>query len=393
MQGMKKVILLLLILSVLILSSQAVTAVGMVGNELNVKGIYEPGQTRTFSYSVGGMPPGGVDVLIEGDLADWLHPSAERIEADQESYAFTVDLVMTEDPLPPSGTIRGKVCIKESPPDTGQMVVALTKSCGLIQMLVLYDGQYPVVKLESDVSADFVNFTLNVRNDGKQGIQSVTADLNIFQLDGSFIEEVTLLPESYPLPSRESVFFSGVLDISTYIPGDYLVKTGVLTDGELSETEKTFTVGSEEVSLVEYTQSLSKGGIQKFEVRAKNEWAEDQDIAVKLKIESETLESTPRLVSAWMPADFDFFVDTSSLDLGDITATLVFTFGDGLISEEEIMISIVEGSGEVVEETEGSSGMSLWLITGIVVAVIIVLGGIIMFIRSRMEDEDEEDDF
>ncbi|MAG60859.1 hypothetical protein CL619_03675 [archaeon] len=383
-------------LVLLILGAQFVFSIGLQGQSLRVETVYVPGTTKTYSYSIGAPPyEGGMTVFSEGDLADWLHTSVDFIESGSGDYSFSVDFIMTEDPLPPSGKQTGKICVQESPPDSGAMVVALTKSCAIFEARVLYDGIYPVISMSIEEGTEQVDFSVTIRNDGKSDVSESSGTIEIIDIvDDTVLETVTLSSESYAIASAASIIMSGSLDITDYTPGTYSANAKVLADGETFESTKNFSVGSEEVSVSDYTNSIELSGIQKFTVNVKNEWAEPQAVSVSLSLGSEKVDAQEQTLEAWEESDFVLYLDTSSFDIGEQTSKLTFSFGDGFSSEESVTVTFIEGTGDPedsAEESEESSGSNIWIIIGGGGLLVLVLVGLVLFIKSRSDEDDEED--
>ncbi|MBT4447051.1 hypothetical protein HOA92_01300 [archaeon] len=391
---LSKLILIVIMVSII---SVSVTAIGLQGSQLFLKGMYESGVTYSYTYTVnfaGTDDQSFVEVTTEGDLADYLHTSVTEIYPLQgDSLEFSVDFIMTDD-LPEAGNRMGRVCVLEA--STGSGVSARTKSCAVFEMFVLHNGIHPAISFSAVEGGSEVDFSLEVTNLGQEDISSSSAIIEIYSPDEELIETLSINGDA--ISSSDVVTLSASYNSVGLVAGDYSAKAYVDTDAESTESLTNFKIGTEDVSVVSFTETVEVNGIQKFEVLVSNEWAGSQDVMLKLNVGSQTVDSDEKTIGKWSEENFLFYLETDDFDYGEQSAFLTIFFADSEQREEELPITIVEKSTDnlVVLENDGSNSLilnnPLFLILGVIVVILVLLGTFFV-IKKKSDAEEKEEMF
>lgn len=388
------ILILILMLSSLFLA-QIVSSVGVSGKTLRVSDIfYEPGGD-TLSYQFKGVvvPEGGAELTVEGDFADWIELSKEELLYDGE-WDFTASIIMNGDVHPPGGETGAKVCVKEKQVSGTGMFGSVVQSCVPFEVVVLYDEAYPVLTMSSSVGVEEVNLTLSVQNYGKETMNVGSGEMVILDYLNSTIDSIPFGVGTV-VQSQKITSVQETVNISNYLPGTYPIETNVFIDDEEYSVQGSFVVGKEDVTLVSFPETIILDGIQRVSITAKNEWADEANVGLELYFGDLLVgTSTPLKINAFGEGSYTIYADTSSFSLGEMTGKVVFSFGDGLTAEESVTFSFVEDGGSNLEENlDEPEGMNVWLIVGVIVVLLILLIGIILFIKSRSEDEFDDEEF
>ncbi len=404
----KSIILFTVSLLLLVLFSAMAHAIGLAGDGLYVQETYSPGETITYSYEVRQSSTdneGTIQVFVEGDLSEYLHPSVDSITpSDGDSFIFTVDFIMEEDNLPEGGIQYGRVCAKEASSEDTGAVVALTQACAVFEILVLYDGKSPSLSFEIEESTGEIEFLLHLSNHGTEDIESSYASLRLYTPDGEEFDSLSIAGGT--VSSSELITMSYSYDITSLTPGDYTALAVVTADDDTIELEKEFTVGSQDITLFDYTRSIELVGIQKLYFTVVNEWAEEQTVDMELNLGAETIDVEEQTIPAWSEAEFILYVDSSNFELGEYTGNLRISFGETL-NEEAVTITFVEEGSLESEESSGAlAGLAMsfgaigenstWLIGGGIGMLVVLLVVVLLYLRRRNyyeEEEDDDDDF
>ncbi len=374
-----------------ILFSQTVFALGIGGTDLLPRTEYVEGTTKSYSYNIRNLESENniVEITKEGELSEWLHISDETLDSET-GFSFSVDLVMTSDPLPEPGVISGNVCASELTGNTGgTMFGVLQKTCIKFRADVLFEGQYPEIKLSPVVGTDTANLSVSISNKGTETISSGNLLIQIIDpAEESVIESFDL--ETTEILSWDSFSETIELDISEYISGVYEYKATFNSDEREYSSTTNFTVGVEDVSLDTYSDSVSLNGIQKLTFNLQNNWALAQTAQFTLVLGTQEVNSESKEIPAWGTEEYNVYLDTSGFDEGEQTGSLLIIFGEDLESEVPVVINFNTRITSVGESyAEGGEGIALWIpITGVIILILVVFVALVYF-KNKKEDEDD----
>lgn len=372
---MKKKIFLLFLVLFSLAYLPGVYGVGIQSENLERKVNFEPNLAVEYSYIIKATTTQPHKIEFDGDLAQYFTavPNSFEMINEGEKKPFTVKMA-----LPPSietpGIHKTRVCASESKSSGGE-VGSMTRSCGVIYVLVFFDGKKLVGTLGvKDINVgDEAVFGLGLENWGKQGIDKVKAKINVYDSSGQVVATVTGPETSIPAKGKitQEVIWA---TSSATLPGQYKALAEIDGDGNKITSEKIFLVGSKNVELAGYTQSLKKGGIQRFEATLKNAWGLPlSNVYFILKVKDQEVKSPSLDLKPWEEGITAAFIDTSSLAEGGNTGK-VKIFYEGETKEVDVTFKVgsEEASGKIKEEAKSSSGKQVYWVIGVILTLAIL---------------------
>ena len=154
-------------------------------------------------------------------------------------------------------------------------------------------------------------------NRGKESI-NITPEINIYS-GKEMVEKLVF--ENRIIESQEEKKLKKILDTKNYKAGDYRA-VGVVDYGERVETEIEFRIGSLNVDIINYTNRILIGGIQKFNIEVESKWnnkIENIYALVSIKLNSTSsldFKTTPVSLNAWKKAKLSGFFETDDFEEG-----------------------------------------------------------------------------
>lgn len=254
---------------------------------------------------------------------------------------------------------------------------------------VPYPGKYATTELKivETGRTDQVDFLVIVNNLGTQKIVEAKGTIDIF---GPTNEKLaTIVSESGSLEAGVRKEFRAAWsgDIN---PGNYYAKLTLSYDGDITRSEREFSVGSAQIEIKDISvRDFKLGEIAKFEILVENKWSDTmKDVYTELIITEEGLhvgrfKSASEDVGALSKETLIAYWDTAGVEEGVYDATVILYFGGQSTSQDmKAHISLTSiyfdmfGTGAV---TAGPGGGINWMVIAVAGLVIINIAWFVYF--------------
>jgi hypothetical protein len=363
---------------IFLLLTGSVTALGVY--EPNTKEFFfKPGLKVDIPFGFYHPKPFKVEVNA-GELA----PYFSFPDREMESGLHYIDLRMELPEELPRGVFKIEVTAQEISQVRGQ-VSAFGTVVVPLRVINPYEGKHPEYDLQirNGVFGESHQITVEVRNYGDQHVDKVVADVQIYSED-TLVHFMTSDPQSVLSLQTEQIRQSWVP--STGESGKYQARITMTADGEVEEVISDFTLGKENVVILDHTQTLFRGVVNEFILDLKSEWIKDYESKARVTVDlggpkaagENPVLLLPPLVESQHSV---FFSIPNGAPLGSTTATVRITLPDGKsYKDEDVTVKIEDPPFNYVEpEVQAPGGDSIW-----VVAVIVLLLIIIVFLATRL---------
>lgn len=385
----KQIALALVLLMFFLLSSFFVSAIGVVPSSYDIT--YEAGKSISYQLKIVNNDKQSKQVFIyaEGELSSNIgfDKSILDFTAGEESKIITVT-VSQPTSVSKQGKIESKIVVREIPSGGGQ-ISASTSVVSKLTLVVPYDKSYAEAKLfvGNFESGKQNNFVVEVTNLGSQDITSSRSMLSVIKARTGE-ELVTLLSEEARIPKSSKRLFT--ISWTPSVPnGVYEVKALTIYDGKSVEDTKTFSIGSQSISIQGINvQNFNLGGIAKFDVLLKNDWGEKiNDVYAEIQVfDGNNLfaSSTTQTVSleALQTQQVNAYWDTNKVIPGKYDLKISI-FYNGKVSERTFPIivkqdsidtgftgNVIGGSSSSGKNSDGS-GNGVYLLALLIIVVLV----------------------
>ena len=207
-------------LIIALLSLQFIQA-GAVGiTPVYYKEFFEPGLTETYTFhSFAADSPDGVDLYIEGDLAEYVTLSETYLP---EGGGFTVTISLP-DKIEIPGTHKILVGAVEARKIEDAGVGGIAAVRGRIDILVPFPGKYAESTFKvSDINeGENAAYELEIQNLGTQSL-TVNSKIEVYKVNSSEILVEEIIPAKN-IESKKTLNLEGELKTIGLPPGEYMV--------------------------------------------------------------------------------------------------------------------------------------------------------------------------
>ena len=363
---------------------------------------FQPGLDELVELEVLNTEGKATDVAIyaEGDLEQYVFLSNSIINfndgetSKKISYRFKLP-----EKLDKPGGHATKIVIRELQKESAFEGVQIKANVAVVSQLninVPYPGKYATTELkvaETD-SNERINFIAIANNFGTQKIVNAKAILDILGPTNEKITTIESLQFSMDSGSREEIPLVWEGQINS---GKYLGKLTLLYDGETTQHERVFNIGSQELEIVDiYVNDFRLGDIAKFNILVESNWAEDfNNVYADVKITDEngqeitTVKSASENILALSKQELTAFWDTAGVQEGSYDMNIKLNY-EGKTSEIDVkaFVSLTSiefdlfgGTGRVV--SGGGSAAPVYII-----ALIVLIGlNIFWFVYFRKRNK------
>jgi len=377
-------ILTILLLTLLIMPS--VLAIGISPARTTID--FEAGLEKTYSFSVLNSENQKTDIVIVsgGELSQYIELSSEydTLQAEQGSkeYSFTLRLPDSLEPGKHEGEIR--VVTGNSNSGEGTSVNARIALVHQVIVNVPYPGKHIETELKIIPSGELTRFYIPVNNRGKDRINSIKAEIEIY-LAGEKQDTIQTEEISLAAGQRGELY-------SEWRPskiGEYFAQAKIVYDGAEKILEKNFEVG-ETLIQIENIEAVGfkLGEVAKFNLVLNNKWSEDvRDVYVRMEFYKngkmiQEVKTPTKDIPAGRVENFDAFFDTSGIEAGTYDVRIILNY-NGKSAERDTTAEITDNSIVVFGFGGSIEGKSSWMTILIVVLVIVIIGNIAWFIFLR----------
>jgi hypothetical protein len=403
MRNKNYIIKILVILILLIIAMQAVTALGVVPARTLFK--IEEGKTSgTLKILNNQNQDLRIAVYATGEYASaiTLDPNVNPIIKSDESERIISYTVNFPENLPP-GRQEIDIVILELPSDSSGInqagVVATTSVIAKILVDVPYPGKYIQSKLHVDSAntGDITTFSVSLFGKGDEDINNIGGTIII---KGPTNEELTRLEtNSISLDSGEDGKITANWKASV-APGLYYAEAVIVFDGQQIIEREVFVIGDKSLKIANLIIDKFKlGQIAKVDVIAESVWNEEiKEVHAELDVfdESGTLLQSVKTAAVNIPSlgkeILSGYWDTGGMSIGnyDINVKLIYEneisekLFQAVINADNIQLSNQALTAQVIAagEEKKSSTISL-LIVAVIVLIIINVSWFVYFKKFR----------
>lgn len=355
------------LIAVLFCMSFTTAALGISPAKKNID--FSPGAEYTFTYNVySDTPDRKIEVYAEGDLAEYVSFS----RTDLSGGGDVVVTLRLPDSIDTPGPHTLLIGAKELPTEQEFIGVAINIRA-VIYVFVPYPGKYAEVELSvpDGNTGDKIPVQVYVINRGKEDITAETS-VAFKTLDGQTVETMTFLPLSIPVGHED--YFRKYLDTTNIKAANYIAEATVNYNGDQRVVNQTFRVGSLFVNITNMTTRLQQRGIQKFFVGIESRWNNDlPEVYADVNVSNEagsTVFRTPSLdLPKWSRKELTGYLDTDVLEGKYLTAVTLHYAGQTTLAHGELYVY------------KYSPLLVASVIIGIIVIVLMIIAGIVWFIR------------
>ena len=307
---MKKEIFLLLIF----LSSSVIAISGVTPGSYKVNFESELERNFTFDFYVDGK--NYVKTFVEGDLAEYVKLDKEKIY-DREKIVANLK-------LPNDLDFEGMEEIKII---AGGAVGYILVDFGKVNEFFVVDLRAPNVNIGDIIQIEFDVIP-------KISSLSISPKLEIFS-EGNLEIPVDTFYWEDSFVSEKKVFYKNVGTLN-YSIGNYLAVLKVDYEGQEFRYENSFSLGSQNVEIVDYTRELKEGNVGKFEIDVKSLWNDKMKslYAEVVVVGTDYKFVTPSVsLEPWESGKLEGFFDTSQV-IGYDKKLDIILYHDGKIEHE-----------------------------------------------------------
>jgi len=230
---------------------------------------FEPGLEKTLNFGVTGSRL-DVKLSVSGYLSEYVTLTKTIIKSDSTDRAFKAIIKLpkkVEKPGHHKIWVMAEEIIDNS--KTGGTVGTSSNVRVYIIINVLNKGKYVDMSLSApNVNLNEpVNFAVNVKSFGEEGINSIKAGINVYSPDNEKL--TTVYTDEKPLKSNTEENLHAQLDTKGYPAGTYKAVATLNYDGKTKEDEKNFKIGKLNIKIINYTKEFEKDKINKFDIENK----------------------------------------------------------------------------------------------------------------------------
>lgn len=337
---------------------------------------FAPNEQMQVTYTVySDNPEKKISIYAEEDLANYTTFDKSYVIGGGQ---FTVTLNLPSSIDKPG---RNKLFIvAEEEPDGDSFIGTSIKLRALISVRVPYPGKY----IEAGLNIPNVNIgekvpvELKVTSRGADNV-SVTPVITFYDSARNVVDSMSF--DSVVLATNGEKYFRRYLENPDLKPDDYIAEANI--DYETDEPmviNSTFRIGNLRVDVINFTQNLSAGELNKFFIRIKSNWNAPisnvyADVNVSRGNYSNMFRTPPVDLAAFQERDLEGYIDTKGMSSGDYMSEIKLSY----------LGQTTYYSGKVTL-IGGSEFKIIWVAYGVGVGVLLaVLLIIIYFLIKRFK--------
>ncbi len=343
---------------VLLLAPLTVSAISISSTHTGIKFpiTYQPGYELRLSYITSGYERYGPDVIlsIEGDPGDnhvllnyFEIQNIRKIGPDQT--AFDVYLKLPDDFAEP-GMYYSFLKSMPMTPKLTASVMALPAVRRMFAIKVLLQEKAISSKFNvPNVNVDeHAVFSIPVTSETFKDIVMAYADIAIY--DNNMRNIINLSTNRLSLPSEASKTLTATLDTTGMPPADYQAVAIVYYDEKKKTLNSTFSIGTLNVTIVNYTKEVYHNENYPFDVYVESGWNDlIKDVYAEVSVEGKAPFETPRKdLSGWDTIKLTGFYDAVDSELREHNVSVKVHYAGKEILESGAVNVVV--SPKVLEE-------------------------------------------
>ena len=383
----RKILLLFFALTLMMAFSANVFALGITPGRTTLD--FSPGEKRTLEVTVINSDSKDVTlvVFLRGELNQSIALSESKfhMSSKEKERKLKFDFSFPGDLSPGLHTVD--VVVMESA-ESGQSASPVVIGAALavatqVSVYVPYPGKYAEAVLVVSGNNEHKKFVISAIGRGKEGIDKMSANIEIYDGNGKRIKKLDT--NSVSLPSGEKKEVTAEWNVDAPL-GEYIAKAVLDYDGSKVLLEKEFEVGDLLLDLVQiFVKDFTLGGVAKFNMVVKNKWSEpitnayaemriyDKDLNELDDLKSSTYDIPPGLQTTMV-----YYWDTKNILEGLYNANVILYYA-GKKTQQDLKLDVgqnkidVIGLGYVISSEESSGNGSLTTILIIVVGFLVLV--------------------
>lgn len=383
---MKKQVMLILVLLLIIPSAAA------LGIAPSSREILLDTQTQEFPLRIINTNNKDYELTLEvqGDLKEYITLSRKQVHLAEgtESETIRVSVNIPDSEELEEGEYNARILIRQEA-RAGEDVSALMGLSFRLTMIVPYTDAflYTTLFAPNIEKGKAGNFIVQTENKGSANAIGVTPVIDIYT--SAYEKVATLVGERRTVPAGQSVNFA--MPLNTDLPnGRYLARATVIYEERISSDEKTFTIGTPEISIDSIsTTDFRLGGIAGFNILISSNWGEtisnvyadveftqDDNLLERTRTASTNIEGLGRAI-------LNAYWDTTGLGIGNYEMTITINYLDKTLTKKyDVVLEQdrvrVAGVGQVIAPGEddifGGAGVLI-----IIVLMLVILNAVLIY--------------
>jgi hypothetical protein len=265
-------LILILTFILIVVHINLISSLGIVPAKVTAN--FKPGFETTINYSISGASKvtKNVDLYVEGELAEYINLS-ETILDPREKNHFTATVKLPDELEP--GPNTAYVAVREEIDEEllGGAVGTAVVIRGVIKVLVPYPGKYLEISLKGHDAniGESIKFELGIISRGDENV-IMDPRIEIYSENGELVD--MLYFKQREIKSQERIDLQKDLDTTGYLSGNYYAIAKVEYDNGrlITEAESDFKIGKLHVNVLNYSQRIPIGGLQKFWMIIESGW-------------------------------------------------------------------------------------------------------------------------
>lgn len=320
---------------VLVLLINEVSAIGVSPGKIELD--FKPNDKGVYTFVVHNSKTADLNVVFNtfGEFSEYLTlETDEDVIGPEQSkeYSFNYSFPTS---LPP-GKHRTDIFIGEKT-ETEQGIVGAVAAVGLVFTVnVPYEGKYleTEISAEDSVAGDNVTFVVILKSLGKENINSITGDLEIYNQNNETLSTITFPQESIEGLSSKQVNL--VWNSGNNLEGQYTAKLKLDYDNIGSEASTKFRLGILKVKILDLVdKSLVKGKINKVEVLTESIWNRQIDNAyAEVEFNGKKVRTDEISYQPWEKKTISSFADATDIGTGEYNLKVTLYFGEETESKD-----------------------------------------------------------
>lgn len=327
-----------------------------------------------------------IELYVDGDLRKYVNLSEPEITAPYQKK-FTATLSLPGDFNETPGMHDIMIGASEVIPQSEDGINVMTRVQSPLHVFVLYEGKY----IDATLTTQNVNVneTANIRvtvvSLGKQFINMLKVKIDIYNASNVKIKE--LQQSQLGLESGKETAFDFELNTTGMLAGDYLAAATIDYDGSLKDLSKKFIIGQMRVKVTDYTKRLYSGMINKFDIKAANEWngvigSIYAEVNIYTPEKNLTARTATESIQPLSDAEFTGYIDANGTMPGDYPVKIDLFYGEDK--------SVERGTVSILKQSERFFPSNIWFIAGLAIGIILIILAFINVILLLKRDKKDK---
>jgi len=319
-----------------------------------------------------------------------ISPTYFRDIADRARIPFAVYLKLPEK-IPEPGYHEIRIGVRETQTLGGGNIGVRTGAEATITIIVLYPYKY----IEWSFSTENINvnetatFTINIQNFGEPIIEKAKATIKIYNPEEKLVK--TAFSDSKTIQPSKKETLTATFSTKNMEAGEYKAVAILDYDGNKSEKNASFLIGTLNVDLIDYTKQFIENSTDKMELTVKSGWNSrieniyaDIDILDKENniIAGKSFKTVSETLNPWESKILIGYFNTFGLKPDNYSISITLNYNDVAKTEFE-NIEIIKAEMPEKEKPSFIEIISNTTTLLIVIAVLLIANITWMLLRKR----------